>query len=107
MSTDTTTPEFSALFPLKIADDFVSELKVMQSGAGFYIGRSYWDSEFEFEGPYSRESGYYAFEGDATRDLKHDMFSRRSCVENDWSYDNGELPDIREVKVNPAIRGEH
>ena len=35
----------------------ISELKVLESGAGFYIGTTY--EEYHMELPYSRESGYY------------------------------------------------
>lgn len=36
---------------------YISELLVLESAAGFYIGRIYKESEFEYE-PYSRESTY-------------------------------------------------
>lgn len=37
----------------------VSELRVLRSAAGFYIGREYLDDEFNFWGPYSRDSECY------------------------------------------------
>lgn len=38
----------------------VSELKVMQSAAGYYVGRDYYESDWpELKMPYSRESGYF------------------------------------------------
>lgn len=36
----------------------ISELKIMRSNAGWYIGRTYEDEGMEL--PYSRESYYYA-----------------------------------------------
>ena len=36
-----------------------TELKVMCSGAGWYVGTGYVDPEFGFEMPGTRESGYF------------------------------------------------
>jgi hypothetical protein len=83
-------------FPLTIAGDRVSLLQVMCSNAGYYIGRSYLDEECDMaEFPYSRESGYMT-KSDAEHALATEQFTVRSCIENDWSYDNNELPDIRD-----------
>lgn len=88
--------EFNAKdFPNLIDGDRVSDLKVMCSGGGYYIGRSYWDTEFGFEGPYSRESGYYATHDEAAAELGDMTFEVRDCIENNWAYDKGDLPDIR------------
>lgn len=73
----------------------MSELKVMQSAAGYYIGRSYFDLECECEFPYSRESGYMT-QADAEAALATADFVVRDCIENNWAYDTGNLPDIRE-----------
>lgn len=75
--------------------DMVTDLQVMQSAAGYYIGRSYWDEEFGFEGPYSRESGYYATSDEAEAELSGQTFEVRDCIENNWAYKNGTLEDIR------------
>lgn len=83
------------LFPNNFNGDRVSDLKVMNSGGGYYIGRSYWDEEFGFEGPYSRESGYYATAEDAQLDLEAQSFEVRDCIENNWAYETGNLEDIR------------
>lgn len=83
------------LYPHVIQGDPVSPLRVMQSAAGYYIGRSYFDLEFGFDGPYSRESMYYANKEDAEADLAAKSFEVRDCVENNWAYDKGDLPDIR------------
>lgn len=40
--------------------DEVSELKVLHSNAGYYIGREYKEPEQLYWMPYSRDSGYYA-----------------------------------------------
>lgn len=82
-------------FPNDFNGEKVSDLKVMQSAAGWYIGRSYWDEEFGFEGPYSRESGYYATEHEARVHLSNETFEVRDCVENNAAYANGNLEDIR------------
>jgi hypothetical protein len=47
----------------------ISELKVMRSAAGYYVGRSYWDIEIEYEGPYSRNSEYFDTEEQAQKRL--------------------------------------
>jgi hypothetical protein len=49
----------------------VSELEVLRSAAGYYIGRTYTD-EYGNEGlPYSRESGYFAKRTGAQSELDH------------------------------------
>ena len=45
-------------FPTEMKDCYVSNLKVMRSGAGYYLGRTCIDKEHGFEEPYSRETGY-------------------------------------------------
>jgi hypothetical protein len=42
--------------------DIISELKVMHSNAGWYLGRSYTEEGDDIVMPYSRESGYYSSE---------------------------------------------
>jgi hypothetical protein len=76
-------------FPLEIDGDYISNLQVMKSAAGHYIGRSYFDSEIGAELPYSRESGYYATHDEAQRELDGDTFEVRDCIENAWAYRNG------------------
>ena len=68
-----------------------SELKVMSSNAGYYIGRS----STEYGDPYSRESDYYPTYGAAEKDLNNKTFVVRDCSENNFAYDTGTLPDIR------------
>ena len=48
----------------------VSELKVMCSAAGWYIGTSIFDYECGCELPNTRESGYYATEEEAEAALR-------------------------------------
>ena len=43
----------------------ISELKVLESGAGFYIGTTYKEPIYDMELPYSRVSGYYPTHKDA------------------------------------------
>lgn len=46
---------------------YVSDLKVMKSNAGYYVGRDYWEKAYpEIKMPYSRESDYFA-----TREQAH------------------------------------
>lgn len=85
-------------FPNLVAGDRVSDLQVMRSAAGYYIGRSYWDEEFGFEGPYSRESGYFASEEEAQTELTGNTFEVRRCIENEWAYDNGDLVDPEDYR---------
>ena len=46
-----------------------SELQVMSSAAGYYVGTSYIDPEFGFEEPGSRDSGYFKKREDAEKFL--------------------------------------
>lgn len=48
----------------------ISHPKVMQSAAGYYVGRSYQDSD-GYPGPYDRLSGYYRTPEDAAKELKY------------------------------------
>lgn len=47
----------------------ISKLRILQSNAGYYIGRTIYDYSFECDLPYSRESGYYPTWEDANFDL--------------------------------------
>ena len=42
--------------------DQISELKVMKSNAGYYLGHSYHDEEIGYDLPYSRETDYMSKE---------------------------------------------
>jgi hypothetical protein len=72
----------------------ISELMILQSGAGYYIGRLCADLvEFApnvFPEPYSRESGYYPTKESAEKAMK-EGFPLRDCVENNYGYANGML----------------
>lgn len=81
-------------FPFTIDNDPVTDLQVLKSNAGYYIGRSYFDTEFGFIGPYSRESAYMSKQ-DADQALASKDFQVRDCIENNAAYSNGQLPDIR------------
>jgi len=85
-------------FPVKLGNDHCTELKVLRSAAGFYIGRSYFDTEFGFVGPYSRESDYFPSAEAAQAELESDYgFEVRDCIENNHAYRNGTLP----IPVDP------
>ena len=60
-----------------------SDLKVMHTMAGYYLGRTFWDEKYGFEEPGSRESEYFRNEEDV-------MFAKlRNCPENERAYKNG------------------
>jgi len=70
---------------------------VMQSAAGYYIGRACVETNVDssdfmdgFEEPYSRESGYYSTEEAATEALG-EGFPVRDCIENNYAYSTGAL----------------
>lgn len=68
----------------------ISELKVMRSAAGYYIGRSCAEDDMPFDAPFSRESGYYPSEEAAAADLH--TFDVRVCAENEYAYNSGDIP---------------
>lgn len=75
----------------------VSLLHVMQSNAGFYIGRFCTETDEGsddymggMEEPYSRESGYYPT-WIAANDAMQAGFPVRDCIENNRMYGNGGL----------------
>ena len=71
---------------------YYSDLKVMRSAAGYYIGTSAWDVEGGYEEPNSRESDYFGTHAEAENALKKEGFIVRDCVENNIAYASGELP---------------
>jgi len=76
-----------------------SDLKVMRSGAGYYIGRSYREKGSDWDEPGSRESGYYPSESAARKDLLSGDFEVRDATENNSAYEHGDLPDIRREDI--------
>ena len=79
-----------------------SELMVLNSPAGFYIGRNMFDEEFESWMPGTRESGYFTKE-DADHKLLKGSFEVRICMENDALY--MERPDLLK-EISEASIGE-
>ena len=69
-----------------------SDLQVLRSAAGFYIGRTF--KSHGFEEPGSRESEYFPTHESAEKALK-EGFVIRECIENDQAYESGDLPDLR------------
>lgn len=69
--------------------EIISELKVLKSAAGFYIGRDCVEED-GFRSPYSRESGYYPTKAAAKADLG--TFDVRVCAENEFAYNTGAIP---------------
>jgi hypothetical protein len=75
----------------------VSTLMVMQSNAGYYIGRSCLETDEDSDDycggmhePYSRESEYYPTEQAATKAFTEGHVVR-DCVENNYAYEQGTL----------------
>ena len=79
-------------FPVDGKDCWISELHVMQSAAGYYIGRDCIDKTDPFgPEPYSRESDYFRTE-EGARAAMGSGFIVRDCVENNFAYDSGIIP---------------
>lgn len=66
-----------------------SELRVMHSSTGYYIGQNNAHGY-----PVSRESGYFPTYRGAEEALLNE-FRVRNCSENNHAYEEGLLPDIR------------
>ncbi len=81
-------------FPHESKSCYYSNLKVMRSPAGWYLGRTCWDKEDGFEEPYSRETDYYETEEEAKQVLKSGGFEVRDCAENNHGYATGTLPPL-------------
>lgn len=53
-----------------------TDLQVCKSAAGYYIGILYWDYDFQYNIPYSRESlEYYTTKEDAEKALAYRSFT--------------------------------
>lgn len=86
-------PSWETSARLSTEECWVSTLMVMQSAAGYYIGRTCRDREeggFPFDEPYSRESGYFRSYEEAEKALTKG-FNQRDCVENNYAYAKGTL----------------
>lgn len=90
-----TDQEIAAKFPLKLRSGLrVSNLGVLQSGAGYFIGRTCWDTDHNgFEDMYSRESDYYPDRTSAEKAL-HDLDFYRDAAELDFVAETEGLPRI-------------
>jgi predicted HAD superfamily Cof-like phosphohydrolase len=82
-------PHDPTKFPHRGPAGFYSELQVLHSAAGYFIGRTFWDSEDGFEDMGSRESDYYPAHEAAAADLAAQKFEVRSCPENELAYSEG------------------
>lgn len=76
----------------------ISNLMVLKSAAGYYIGRVCLETDKTsddylggMQEPYSRESEYYPTMTEANFNL-NEGFVVRDCVENNNAYANGSLP---------------
>lgn len=52
-------------------EEIISEHKVLQSAAGYYVGTLYFDKEHKVWLPYDRASGYFETEAEAELQLFH------------------------------------
>ncbi len=78
---------------------WISKLMVLQSAAGYYIGRMCadnpvpgWYAEYYddvLEEPYYRDSGYFTTRRQAQQELDTQSYEVRQCVENDWARQHG------------------
>jgi hypothetical protein len=67
-----------------------SGLRVLRSGAGYYLGRMHWDPDLGgFVQPGSRESSYWPDEASAAAALATMRFELRDCAENESLYSSG------------------
>lgn len=77
----------------------ISNLMVLESAAGFYIGRTCESGKDSFPMPYSRESGYYKSKEEAAKALVTG-FTRRVADENAYVYD---LRKHEYAEVSPGV----
>lgn len=76
-------------FPHQLGDVWVSDLQVLRSGAGFYLGRMCWSEDCGgLIEPYTRETGYMS-EAETVASLASGEFDVRECPENDLAYAQG------------------
>ncbi len=52
--------QWAAAAVVLLSIDHYGELWVLRSAAGFYVGTLFWDSEFRYWSPGSRDSGYFS-----------------------------------------------
>ena len=90
-------PDWAISEELSTEECWISQLMVLRSAAGYYIGRLCMDrcesnpDYFPFSEPFSRESGYFRSEEKATKALQETGFVVRSCAENNLAYATGAL----------------
>jgi len=91
-----TAEEFNKQFPIlcdRIEPGYrLTEMMVLHSNAGYYLGRMGWNPNMGgFEEPCSRESDYFTTKEEAEKALKGG-FDLRDCLENNYGYQEGSLP---------------
>lgn len=90
-------PADPAKYPIRTEETCCySDLMVMRSAAGWYIGRRAWDEEHGYAEPGSRESGYFGCKEDAEDALLREGFKVRDGPENARAYAAKELPHPHE-----------
>lgn len=80
-------------YPHQFGPDFCTDMKVLRSAAGFYLGRLYFDVEVGCELPYSRESDYFATREQAERALQQGFKVRQAD-------ENAHLPEPHQPEHN-------
>ena len=66
-----------------------SELQVMRSAAGFYLGTIYTDPEYGFQEPGSRDSDYFVHKEQASQALAKLEWFAENCSpkdKEDWTF---------------------
>lgn len=83
--------ELAAEFPYAVGDVRHSELKVLRTNEGYFLGRTCWIDKggSAYEGMGSRESGYYPTKEAAQAALDSGDFDVRECPENELAYSQG------------------
>jgi len=89
-------------FPIEQKDCYVSNLQVMNTPAGYYLGRTCWDKENGFEEPYARETDYMTRE-QAEKALASGQYEVRDCPENDLMYSEGGVPHPKGVPAEEFV----
>ena len=93
---DKTKPEWEVAAELSNDELWVSVMMVLQSAAGYYIGRLCAEVKTALNNslyvePYCRDSGYYKTKETAQTELDAWSYEVRDCVENNWARINGKL----------------
>lgn len=79
-------------WPIERDDSYLGNLEVIQSGAGFFIGRLLLEKGSGDIDVGSRETDYFDSKEEAEQALRDGTFEVRDCLENNYAYQTGRLP---------------